>query len=244
VAGRGLHIYAALVKNLRGVIYSSLESGAFKEKLSWLRKRFRYRNLGLTPYMSERYAGEVRPYVGSLLVGLEAPLGGLEGLVKAYREITGLSLGALEAYCYASVFVSPILVLGHECARELGPLTVGKVLVSHELTDKDYKLHMRIADYTVLDFYSWATTSAQAALKALASGEDIRPLLEERRERVEKDKRRYWRVIADEGRELVLYLDLLPLLAEKASPRELRELLDAHGELMPATLAIITAVVV
>jgi len=37
----GFHIYAAIVNNLRGVLYSSLISPELEEKIKWLRRRFR-----------------------------------------------------------------------------------------------------------------------------------------------------------------------------------------------------------
>ena len=244
--GQGFHVYAAVVKNLRGVIYSCLGPEALGEKLSWLKRRFRYRNLGLTPSALERYGrllGGERRGTGTLLE-LSPPLPGLEELISAYSELTGLRADVLEAYCYASVYVSPLLVLGEECVDALGPLVVDEVLTGRELSDKEYKLHMRIADYTVLDFYLWATSSAQEALKVLSAGGDVSHILSERGERIREDKRRYWRISADEGRRIVLYLDLLPLLAREANTEVLRALLEEHGPLMPATLAIISAVVI
>jgi hypothetical protein len=103
---------------------------------------------------------------------------------------------------------------------------------------------MRIADYAAIDLYLWSTSSARGVLAALASRSDVAHLLKERRERAERDKRRYWRVAAGEGQELVLYLDLLPPLVEKAGPDALKDFIEAHGELMLATLALVPAVVV
>ena len=240
----GLHIYAALVKNLRGVIYSCLSGEELAERLSWLKKRFRYRRLGVTPSLLRAHGEIAGRFMGSPLVELRNPFPGLEELLSAYEELTDLSPAVLEAYCYSSIFVSPLLVLGQDCARELAPLVVDAVRVGRELTDKDYKLHMRIADYTVLDFYPWATASARQALLALAQGLEAASLLEERRRRVAQDTRRYWRVMSEGGRDFLLYLDLLPLLAEGAGPEEVRALLRGREELVPATLAIISAVVV
>mgnify|MGYP007013813272 CR=1 FL=1 len=232
------------MKNLRGVIYSCLDEGAFSSKLSWLRRRFRYRSLGLPPCMLERYGQVVRGMLGPNLIELHAPLPGLEGLISAYSRILKLGQDVIEAYCFASIYVSPLMVLGGGCLGALGPLIIDRVLVGGELTDKDYKLHMRIADYTVLDFYLWATSSAQEAVMALSRGEDIKRLLEERRERIEKDKHRYWRIISEQGRPLVLYLDLLPLLAANLSPEEAGELVRSYESLVPATLAIVSAIVI
>jgi len=240
----GLHIYAALVKNLRGVIYSCLSGKELAERLSWLKKRFRYRRLGITPSLLGKHREVAGRFMGSPLVELRNPFPGLDELLSAYEELTGLSPAVLETYCYSSIFVSPLLILGRDCARELAPLVVDVVRVEKELTDKDYKLHMRIADYTVLDFYPWATASARQALLALAQGLGVTDILEERRRRIAQDRRRYWRVMSEGGRDFLLYLDLLPLLVERAGPKEPRALLQGREELVPATLAIISAVVV
>ena len=240
-SGEGFHVYAAVVKNLRGVLYSSLEEREFEEKLSWLRRRFRYRNIGITPRMEGRYGLKAD---GKLLVRLVEPVPGLNELIDAYAAMTELERGALEGYCYASAYVSPLLVLGQASSADLGSLIVDNVLVERELTDKEYKLHMRIADYTVLDLYLWATSRAREALLALAEGRDVSAILAERKERVKKDRRRYWRVMSEEGRALILYLDLLPVLAERASVEDVASLLERYGALMPATLSLISAIVI
>ena len=240
-SGEGFHVYAAVVKNLRGVLYSSLPKGAFEEKLGWLRKRFRYRNIGITPRMEKRYGLKAN---GKLLVRLVEPVPGINELIDAYAAMAELERGALEVYCYASAYVSPLLILGHTSSADLGALIVDNVLVDRELTDKEYKLHMRIADYTVLDFYLWATSRAREAILALARGQDISAILAERKERVEKDKRRYWRVMSEEGRPLVLYLDFLPVLAERTSAEDVAFLLERYGSLMPATLSLVSAIVI
>ena len=240
-SGEGFHVYAAVVKNLRGVLYSSLPGEVFEEKLRWLRRRFRYRNIGITPWMEKRYGLRAD---GRLLVRLVEPVSGLKELIDAYASATGLERRVLEAYCYASTYVSPLLILGQTSSADLGALIVDSVLVERELTDKEYKLHMRIADYTVLDFYLWATSRAGEALSALAEGRDVSAILAEREERVKKDKRRYWRVMSEEGQPLILYLDFLPVLAEMASAEDVASLLERYGALMPATLSIISAVVI
>jgi len=239
-----LHVYAAVVKNLRGVLYCSTSHEIFLDKLSWLKRRFRYRNLGLPPCVLERYGGVMRGSTSPKILELRAPLEGLEELIRAYSDLLDLSPCALEAYCFASIYVAPLMVLGEGSVEDLSPIAIGEVPIERELTDKEYKLHFRIADYTVLDFYLWATSSAQEALRAFSMGEDIEDKLREREERVEKDRKRYWRIISEQGRPFVLYLDLLPTLVAKLNPGRARELLERYGSLIPATLAIISAVVI
>ena len=67
---------------------------------------------------------------------------------------------------------------------------------------------MRIADYTVLDFYTWAVRQAFTRIK---EGKDIGFILKERREKIEKDKKRYWRIIDEEGKPFLFYIDMLDI---------------------------------
>ena len=239
----GLHIYAATVKNLRGVLFSSLGAPELREKLSWLRRRFRYRNLGLTPDMISRYGEVLGAYAGRTFMELGDPDPSLRDLLSLYEDLTGLSRPVLEAYCYASAYVSPVLALGERSVEELRPLVLDQVMVGRGLSDRDYKLHMRIADYTVLDFYPWSTASAMRALELLAEGTAPDEVMADRREKVGEDKRRYWRISAEEGRPFLLYLDLLPILLAEAGRDGAREIVSSYGRIAPATLAIISAVV-
>jgi len=239
-----LHEYAAVVKNLRGVIYSRLKPSEFEERLTWLGKRFRYRNLGLTPTVLSTYGEVVQKFLGKPLLELKPPVKGLTELVETYSELLELPVPVVEAYCYASMYVSPMIVLDGRCLRDLEPITVDRVLVKGPLTDRDYKLHMRIADYTVLDFYRWATSGALEALRKVSGGLDVSDLVEERVKKVKDDKKRFWRIMSGKGSPFLLYLDLLPKLAERVTPDRASELLERYGEVAPATLAIVSAVVV
>ena len=184
--------YAAIVKNLRGVIYWK-----GKGDLEWLLSRFRYRYLGVPPSL-ERIILKRKN-----LVLLTYP----NNIILKVKELFSRVLieEIAEVLCLASTYISPVMTDDMDDFRDL---IVAEVKTTKELTDKDWKLHMRIADYTVLDFYTWSTNNAKEAIE---SG-NVEEFLHERKEKIEKDMRRYWRIVEDEGRAFLAYVDPLAIL--------------------------------
>jgi len=184
--------YAAIVKNLRGVIYWK-----GKGDLGWLLSRFRYRYLGVPPSLRG-----ITPKRRNL-VCLSYP----NNVILKVRELFSRVLAEeiAEVLCLASTYISPVITDDVDDFRDL---IITEVKTTKELTDKDWKLHMRIADYTILDFYTWSTGNAKEAVK---SGE-LEEALHERREKIEKDVRRYWRILENEGRTFLAYVDPLAIL--------------------------------
>ncbi len=217
--------YAALVKNLRGVIYWKQ---GHEDKLRWLLSRFRYRNLGVPPSLAENLAMKRK-----VLVKLAYPSPQVKEAVSVFAR--ALSPEAAEALCLASAYVSPLMLVGVEHS-EFGPAVVDYVATDRELTDKEWKLHMRIADYTVLDFYAWSLDSAARALFENKLDNELK----EREKRIKEDKRRYWRIASEKGRPLLIYLD--PLRA--ASEYGLIDALRQVGRDCTAVLGIVAALVI
>ena len=169
---------------------------------------------------------------------------GSQQLVEVLTEL-GLDERAAEAYVLASAYISPVMVLGRESLEELKPLVTAVVRVKEYPDEKSWRLHARIADYTVLDFYGWATESGLKIVKALTEGRDPSQLLEERRERVERDRRRYWRILSEEGEVFLAYLDLPAMLAKHEGGRGAAgALLEALGDDLACCLAVVSAIVV
>ena len=237
------HLYAAIVKNLRGVIYTSLDWRELDERLKWLKRHFKYRNIGITKESLNCYPS-LKSYLESPLIELKYPFKQAEELIAAYQKILDLPPPVIETYCMASMYVAPMIVLGEKSIKDLGHLTITSVKTLKTLDDKSYKLHMRIVDYTTLDFYNWATENAKRAVETFLSKEDWRRILNERLAKIEKDKRRYWRISSQDGKEVVLYLDLLPFLLKKANRQDIEFIYQKFHEILPATLAIISAIVI
>jgi hypothetical protein len=133
---------------------------------------------------------------------------------------------AIEAIALASCYVSPIITFQQDY-EDLKPFAIDEVYVNKKLSEKDLKLHFRIADYSVIDFYKWAVDSLCLSIK---EGK-IREHLEERRKRVEKDKRRYWRIASNEGKVFIAYLDLAQFLVEELNldEEQLEDLASMFG---------------
>jgi len=226
--------YAALVKNLRGVVIADLNEGGVWESVEWLVARFRYRDLGLPPSMLPAYRQRLERYLGgNPFRELVAPVRSVKRIVDMFSS-AGVSRTVAEGLVYASVYVSPLIVVGTAFLEELRRLSVDRVLVCKEMDLESWRLHLRIADYVILDFYERAVDEALEAIRGAA---DVSALLGERTKRILADKKRFWRIMCSEGREFLLYVDNLRIAAEKG-------LLGRLGEDSAATLAIVPAVVI
>ena len=219
--GISFYNYAAVVKNLRGVIYWK-----GREKLDWLLSRFRYRYLGLVPSMHGMITGKKN------IIDLYYP----NERIRDAKDVISKELGEelSEAICLSSVYICPIIT---NAPDDFLDLSVSEVKTKEELGDRDWRLHLRIADYTVLDFYTWAVRQAYEGLKEKKRVED---LLRERKERIERDKKRYWRIGGEGGRTFLLYLDPLEIVYG----RGLLEEVLAIGEDVYAIFGIVAVVVV
>jgi len=230
------HLYAATVKNLRGVVYSESPEKVFEEKVKWLVKRFRYRNLGYMEDIAKKYP-IIKKYKGKPFIKLYYPVPELKELLDRIEKEIGI--GAKHT-AIASIYVSPLLIIGEEALESLKPICVDYVKTEKELSDKDWKLHMRIADYTILDFYSWSTQNSSKIIGSWLKGKDFSKLIEERLSKIKKDKKRYWRIISETGKPIIVYLDLIKYIAENNMLSMVRDYIG----LAPAALAIVSGIVV
>ena len=222
--GISFYRYAAVVKNLRGVIYYS---GGREDRLRWLLSKFKYRSLGVTPSLANLMPKR------KVLVELTYPVKTIEEAVRLFSEV--ISLEAAETLCLASAYISPVMLIGE--LEEFKPAVIRTVKTSMNLDDRAWKLHMRIADYTTLDFYAWST---QNALESLADEKRLVEALREREARAADDERRYWRLRSDEGRIFLAYLDPLRIVYEAG----LRDKFFRIGEDAAAVLGLVAALII
>ena len=215
----GLEEYVFLVRNLRGV-YAPLPSDDHGRYVGWLVKRYRYRDIGVTDCTVEAlpdvFEGRLS---GKPFHLLEPPTRSLEKGVSLAEEALG---GVIEP-CLARtlllslVYASPLYLT----ADGLGELRrAGLVVYEVKGSIPDLasaRLHMRIAGYTVLDYY---VESVRKALEAVEKS-DAEAVLRERTVFAEKDSRRYWRVVGKGGEAIVAYLDHVHLLIEKGVAKKL-----------------------
>ncbi|MEM0357114.1 MAG: hypothetical protein QXL77_01895 [Candidatus Bathyarchaeia archaeon] len=122
-----LHLY--LVKNLRGIIYFS-EDISPQAEFDWLRRKFRYRELGVS-----------------------------ECLKLAFKWKKLLTLPKIEdnpildSLFQASRFICPLIVLKEQSLKDFGNAVVVQFKTSEVLNDKDLKFNIRLVNYSITDFY-------------------------------------------------------------------------------------------
>ena len=228
--------YLAYVKNLRGVVFGSGSEDSVVGGLRWLRQRFRYRNLAVPSYLIRCYP-KVEELVKEPLLKFTYPLSEVSKVAEVLTEVTG-DPGLAEAVVLASSLISPVIAVGDDVVGKLRKLCVGEVLSEKELGIQDYKLHMRIADYSVLDMYIEMVELSEEVLK---DPRKLSSALKTREGRVKDDIKRYWRISGSKGEPVIMYLDPLKVLSEEKL-KKLRRVGDA--EKVSIALSLVTAVVV
>lgn len=215
--------YAALIKNLRGVVFGDFKVENVTETLNWLTKRFKYRNLGVPPSIlqdtEDFFKGKLN---GKPFVRLVYPFKSLERLVRFMVKNFNIDFRVVEALVLASTYVSPLMVMGKSILKSLEKICVDTVYSNVKLDNFGWKLHFRIVDYTVLDFYVWSTSHSKQLWKQEVSLEEF---VKERKKKINKDKKRYWRLQKGEEKPLplVFYLDLAQTIAKNIRNRRIRE---------------------
>jgi hypothetical protein len=225
--------YAALVKNLRGVVLFDPSEPGVESSLGWLVKRFRYRNLGVTQALLGKHRERLAEHLGG------RPFRELVLPVPSLEKVPGLLAGALgvpaelaELLVYASTYISPALLIGERYLEDTARIAVGSVRVCREMDAGSWKLHLRIADYTALDFYEKCVDEAFSIL----GGADPQPVLKSRVERVKRDMKRYWRIACPEGRPFLSYVDNLKLAVEAGVHKRLELEAAAALSIVPVVL--------
>jgi len=227
--------YAAIVKNLRGVVVGYLEEPGCVDSIKWLAARFRYRDLGVGPLMVNAYRDSISRYLGGKpLREIVFPLSELREFAVRLSEQLGLDAMISEALVLASTYVSPLLAIGTRVREALEKLSVAKIVTDVKSLDvQGWKLHLRIADYTILDFYEQCVTECMQLLSRGLEG--VEEILRNRVERIERDTKRYWRISKSSGEPFLLYIDML-----RASIDVLRK--ASFSENVAAALAIVPVV--
>lgn len=228
--------YAALVKNLRGVLHFH-PADNIRDIINWLIKKFKYRNLGISPTLinviRDLKGTDSKPFV-ELVYPVDE--------IKEFAEFLSIELKIekelSESIVLASVYVSPVLLIGTHAYNSLIKIASDSVYSRLKLDDKLWKLHLRIADYSVLDLYNWSTSHAERLWKRA----NYSRFIAERRDRIISDKRRYWRLQKGECQEwpFIIYVDLAQLLATRLSENaNFLELLMRYSKrIVSASLAI------
>jgi len=228
--------YLAHVKNLRGVIFGSGSKDSVINGIKWLKQRFRYRNLAVPTQLIKNYP-EVESLIKEPLLKFSYPLPEVSGVAEVLAELTD-DYRLSEAVVLASSLISPVIAVGNDVVDKLRKYCIAEVLTEKELGVQDYKLHMRIADYSVLDMYIEMVTLSEEVLR---NPSKLSSAIKVREERAKEDIKRYWRISGGGGRPIVMYLDPLKVLGT-GGVRKLRTLGDPGR--VSIALSLITAIII
>ncbi len=164
--------------------------------------------------MLERFRFKLERFLsGKPLRELVYPVPQILRFVDMISKTLNIDLVLAEAMTLASTYISPLMVIGNRFLNVVESLGVEIVRVSKEMDVQSWKLHMRIADYTILDFYEQCIEEAIKAIEAVKHGETkvIEEIIKNRREKISRDVNRYWRIRSSEGRTFLVYIDMLNL---------------------------------
>ncbi len=226
-------MYAAIVKNLRGVVVGYLDEEGCEDSVKWLVARFRYRDLGLGPSLVDRYRDIVSKYLGGKpFRQLVYPVSELRDFALSLAKELRVDELITEALILASTYVSPLIAIGKKAKNALENFALAKVLTNiGSMNLQDWKLHLRIADYTILDFYEGCILEAMELIKRGLEGIDL--ILRSRRERISKDVKRYWRISKSSGETFLMYIDMLDIAKNVLKERKFSENVAAALAIVP-----------
>lgn len=194
--------YVILLKNIRGIILFDPDREPDPDKIKWLKRTHRYRDIGVPEGLSSIISG--KPFVRLPFPSYEINrfLGELEG---------DIPLHLLEGVALSSCYASPLLVLDQGIFDRLKPITIWSLKAS-EVDRKETLRHIRISHYSQIDFFS----SAREAYEILKEGRGIEDLCKKREELAILDgKKRFWRIKEDKDADiLVAYFDLLRIIKD------------------------------
>ena len=118
-----------LVKNLRGIVYFSKGLNP-KIELDWLKRKFRYRELGVSESLK-----------------LELKWKKLLTLPKTDDN------PVLDSLFQASSLICPLIVLREESLKDFGNAVIVSLKTLEKLGDKELKFNLRLVNYAITDFY-------------------------------------------------------------------------------------------
>ncbi|MEM0380199.1 MAG: hypothetical protein QXX35_04135 [Desulfurococcaceae archaeon] len=202
--------YAMIVKNLRGIALIKTINEDVLNRLNWLRNRFKYRNIGIPPVY---YKLESNYFDNKIFRKLYYPVDEIVYLKNILVE-RGFEETFIEPVIMASIYISPLMLLSSEYVDIVEKYSIGKINICRELGVKDWKLHFRISDYTILDFYDKMVSLSIDYINSIKDNDIRIKILNERRKIVERDYKRYWRILCNSKYVYQYYLDPLLLIEE------------------------------
>ena len=125
-----------LLKNLRGIIHFDPHLNVTTE-WTWLRKKFRYRKLGISQHLLE-------------LSGL--PVLSMLEILTPTLELSELPPPASDSLALATEYVTPLIILKSASLTPFEPLVLHKVTTADKLPDTELRRNIRLVNYSIIDY--------------------------------------------------------------------------------------------
>jgi hypothetical protein len=223
--------YVSLLKNLRAVAFLDPNVPFPHEEVKWLKKRYRYRSVGISQSLTSALKPEMRRTLKEKPFEiLDPPLPEIAELMKTIQELEpGIPAYVIESLILTSCYVNALVVLGRQSLSILGPLIIWALRSTAELDEVEVKRNLRIIGYAITDFHNENSKRAYGMLRETAEkikkGEDqsgvkgeIEKFINERKRLAMVDgEKRFWRLRqagGEEERIVIAYLDVVPLILQ------------------------------
>ena len=223
--------YVRLLKNLRAVAFLDPNAEIPLEEIKWLRRRFKYRNVGISESLITALKAEAKElFLRKPFEILKPPLLEIENFVETILEIESkVPAYTIESLILTSCYVNVLVVLGRDSFSVLDPFVTWAMRSTAELTETEVKRNLRIIGYAMTDFHNENAGQAYESLKGVAEKilrkEDLSKVREESERLMEKRKKiaqddgekRFWRLRQpgeEKERIVIAYLDVMPLISK------------------------------
>jgi len=223
--------YVSLLKNLRAIIFLDPTKKVPVEEVKWLRKKYRYRSIGIAQSLLSALNSEIREsFMKKPFETLKFPLPEIEHFVRTVLNVElEVPEYVIESLILASCYVNALVVLGRGSFSVLRRFVAWEMKSTAELPENEVKRNLRIVGYAILDFHDKVIAEAYKTLKETSeiinkekdfrkARRKLEKLIEKRRKMAEMDgEKRFWRLRQagkEEERTVIAYLDVVPLISE------------------------------
>ncbi len=250
-----LHAFLSILKNVKGCIFFNYDlEGKFIDEIGWLSKRFRYRNLGYAQSLMQAAKNGERDLISRKpFVELPYPVDEIMEFRNLLTELfNGMEI-EIDTLILASVYVTPVIVIGIESLEKLNKFIVYRKSSTAMLDERELKRNIRLVNYAIIDFHHIMGLDALSSLKKYAEEKDanfLGKVVENRRRMIEEDcEKRFWRLNVEgitEERDVIVYLDIYTLLCMKLMKEKgdsILEFIEKSSQSLAAALSCIPAFV-
>ena len=192
--------YVSLLKNLRAVIFLGPTKKFPVEGIKWLRKKYRYRSIGVAQSLLSALNSEIREsFMKKPFEILKFLLPEIEQFVRTVLSVElEIPEYVIESLILASCYVNALVVLGRESFPVFRRFVAWEMKSIAELPENEVKRNLRIVGYAILGFHDKVIAEAYETLKEVSEiinkekgsrkvGRKLEKLIDKRRKMAEMD---------------------------------------------------------